>query len=237
MWQRQTDIYVAVVRLPDRPHLRLSGDQVELIPGENHWETRGYEVLRDGKSIALDPIGPGESFALPGGGTYTAIAIERSGLRSQPSQALQLEDAADLRILKSKPTDFSWTRDRFLVHGREASQQEANRSAEAIREIVHLHDGVIHREWHRKGTLTKRHDLNPNGKPIRHLYYKDGKLSRREFHTRDGKHISTEQFDADGYITASTHGSTHWWYERGAPIKFTNGSVTFFTDRERWRKQ
>ena len=51
MWQRSSDLYVAVVRLPDRPDLRISEDGVELIPGENHWETLGYHVFRDGRRI------------------------------------------------------------------------------------------------------------------------------------------------------------------------------------------
>ncbi len=235
IWQRQTDIYMAVIRQPDPPHLRVHEDRVELIPGENHWETRGYELLRDGKTITADPIIPGQSTALPGEGTYTAVAVEWSGLRSHPSYPLKVESAVSLQTLKGKPEDFSWTHDRFLVDGREVSQQDAHRAERSVREIVHRHDGVIHREFLHRALLVERHDLNSAGAPIRRLYYQDGKLTRREFHDHDGKHISTERFDADGYIVESIHGRNRWSYERGQPTKFTNGTVEYVLDGGRWK--
>ena len=39
LYQREVDVYVSVVRLPDPPHLRSTVASTELIPGENHWET------------------------------------------------------------------------------------------------------------------------------------------------------------------------------------------------------
>jgi hypothetical protein len=237
MWQRQTDIYVAVVRHPDRPHLRLRGDRVELIPGENHWETRGYDLLRDGIRITEDLIRPGEVFALPAEGSYAAVSVEWSGLRSPPSRPVRLNAASDLHVLADRPGDFSWTRDRYLADGREVSSEEATRTANVVREIIHLHDGVIHQEWYRNGKLSQRHDLNSDGKAIRRLFYEDGTLTRREYHDRDGGPISTERFDKDGYITESIHGRNHWWYERGAPVRFTNGKETYFAAGDSWQRQ
>ena len=64
IWQRQTDVYIAVIRKPDQPHLRLSGGACELIPGENHWETRGYHVHRNGERITRKELRPGDTLKL-----------------------------------------------------------------------------------------------------------------------------------------------------------------------------
>jgi len=105
--------------------------------------------------------------------------------------------------------------------------------------MVHLHDGVIRRSWHRDGEVAESHDLNVEGKATRRLFYRDGKLTKREYHSRNGYHVSTELFGADGYITESIqHGSRprHWWYEKGVPVKYTRGSDTYVKDGERWIK-
>jgi len=237
MLQRSSDVYVVVIRLPDRPYLRKSGDQVQLIPGENHWETHGYHVFKDGQRITNDPLRPGMSFALPAKGTYTAVAVEWAGLQSKPSLPLTIADRAQLKALSDKPSDFSWTGDRYLVQGNEVSEDEAKLSKEAVQETVHLHDGVIHRTWYRRAEPIARDDLNVEGKPIRRLFYQAGRLAKREYHDRNGNHISTELFGSDGYITESIqHGSRprHWWYERGVPVKYTHGSQTYIKDGKRW---
>ena len=234
MWQRQTDIYVAVVRMPDPPHLRRQDERIELLPGENHWETRGYQVFRDGTPITTGLLPPGKMLEVRGEGTYSAVAVEWSGLKSEPSAALHLDNGAMMHVLPSTPDDFSWTRERYLVDRQEVARPVAEQSAQAVREIVHLQDGVIHREWLSGGQLTERHDLNPDGKPIRRLFYTDGKLSRREYHDADGRQVSTEHFNQEGFITESVIGRSHWWYERGVPIKFTNGSDTFVPKDDHW---
>jgi len=245
MLQRSSDVYVVVIRLPDRPHLRQSAEQVQLIPGENHWETHGYHVFKDDQRITNDPLRPGMSLALPSKGTYTAVAVEWSGLQSKPSLPLEIADRAQgprpagtqLLVLSDKPSDFCWTSDRYFVQGNEVSQEQARQSEEAIAETVHLHDGPIHRTWYRRGEVIARHDLNLEGKAIRQLFYQAGTLCRREYHDRNGNHISTELFDSDGYITESIqHGSRprHWWYERGVPVKYTYGSETYVKDGTRW---
>lgn len=82
--QRQTQIHVAIVCLPDAPHLRLVQDKAELIPGEEHRETFGYHLLRDGKRITTAPLRPGATHELTGPGEYQAIAVEWSGLEGKP---------------------------------------------------------------------------------------------------------------------------------------------------------
>ena len=143
MRQRSSDLYVVVVRLPDRPHLRRSAEEVQLIPGENAWETYGYHVFKDGKKMTGNALRPGASLTLPGNGTYTAVAVEWSGLESQPSLPLTIARGATLTVVSERPSDFSWTRDQYLVQGKEVSEQEAKQSEESVRETIHLHDGVF----------------------------------------------------------------------------------------------
>ncbi len=248
--QAQTDVYVAVVRLPDRPHFRKAENEIELIPSENHWETYGYHIFKDSTKITDNPLRPGESFNFPETGTYTATAVEWSGLESKESLPVKIQNNITLKILHDKPADFSWTYDRWLVDRKEVSEEEAKNSIEAVREIVHLHDGVIHREWYNWGQIIKRYDLNLEWKPIRRLFYQNSKLTRRELHNRDGIHFSTEFFDPDGYITESIqyrmvsgelNEYRHWWYEKGVSVKSvrnsSGGAEIYTKDGNRWLKK
>ncbi len=248
--QAQTDVYVAVVRLPDSPHLRIKDDVIELIPGDNHWETFGYHLFKDGIKITDNPLRPGESMDLSEGGLYTAVSVEWSGLESKESLSLKVREGINLKTLLDKPADFSWTYDRWLKSGKEVSEEDAEQSEEAVREIVHLLDGVIHREWYNWGQISRRYDINLEGKPIRRLFYQNGRLARRELHHRSGMHVSTEFFAPDGYITESiqyrsvngnSYGFNHWWYEKGAPVKNVrkSGERTdiYIKDGNRWLKK
>jgi hypothetical protein len=238
MRQRSSDLYVVVVRLPDRPHLRRSSEEVQLIPAENAWEIHGYHVFKEGKRITGDVLRAGVSLSLPGDGTYTAVAVEWSGLESKPSLPLSLSRGATLTVLSEQPEGFSWTRDRYLAQGKEVSEQEAKGAEQGVRETVHLHDGVIRRAWYRQGQIVESHDLNADAKSIRRLFYEQGRLVRREYHDRDGNHISTEHFGPDGYVSESIqHASTprQWWYERGAPLKYTRGSRVYVKDGMLWK--
>ncbi len=241
--QRSSDIHVAVVRLPDQPYLRKIDDHVELIPGENHWEIHGYSIYRDGKKVSSRPILPGSLVSINRPGKYTAVAIEWSGLESKKSHPLQITGGTTLRVRQDKPSDFSWTVDRWLVAGKEVSAKDATRAIEAVKEIVHRYDGVIQREWSKRGKIVKRHDLNLAGKPTRHLYYQNGRLARREYHKPDGRHVSTEYFAPDGYITESaqyktvdgkSRESSHWWYVKAVPVKNISGGAVFEKDGGRW---
>jgi hypothetical protein len=226
--QRSSDLYTVVIRLPDCPHLRRAEGGIQLIPGENHWETYGYHVFNNGERITATPIRPGGSLELPVSGAYTAVAVEWSGLQSKPSLPFQTHRREVIAVLSDKPDDFSWTR-----------EKRVGQDNETVTEMVHLHDGVIQRSWYRNGQVVKRHDLNAKGQATRRLFYRDGKLARREYHNRDGRHVSTERFGTDGYITESIqHGSRPrcWWYERGAPVKYTRGQETYLKDGDRWIK-
>ena len=235
--QRSSDLYVAVVRLPDRPHLRKSAGAIELIPGESHWETRGYHLARNGQRITDEPLPPGSTLALPGAGTYTAVAVEWSTLQSNESPPLVVRDAGTLKVLSDAPADFSRTRNRYLVDGKEATEAAAHRAEKSVRETVHLDDGVIHREFFRDGEIVERHDLNLDGQPTRKLFYQNGKLAKREYHDRHARHVSTETFAPDGTITESIqHASSprHWRYASAMPTKYSRGSKTYVKKGTRW---
>lgn len=237
MLQRSSDLYAVVVRLPDPPHLRRSGEEVHLIPGENHWETYGYHVFKDGKKITKAPIRQDTSLALPGEGAYTVVAVEWSGLESKPSLPLAIQSETTLTVLSEQPNDFSWTRERYLVKGEEASKKLAEQADEAVQETIHLYDGTIQRTWYRQGEVVQSHDLNLEGKAIRRLFYERGKFAKREYHDRNENHVSTELFGSDGYMTESIqHGSRprHWWYERGVPAKYARGAQVYVKDGTRW---
>ncbi len=223
MWQRRTDVYIAVCRDPDRPWLRRPGDRVQLIPGELHFETAGYRILRDGEPVADDLVAPGASIELEPG-EYTAVAVEHSGLESEASNDLRLREAVTLNVLAEKPEDFSWTRDRWLIGEERVEKEAAMAAPEAVREIVHRYDGVIHREWYEDGALVRRHDIDDTGFAVRRLFYEDGRLVRREYHTAEYGLQTYEDFDEDGFITHDGFNRKgrpwdEWWYIKGTPVK------------------
>jgi hypothetical protein len=187
--------------------------------------------------VSPDLITSDEALPLSGTGIYTARAVEWSGLRSAPSLPLEVMAPTPLHVHAEIPAEFSWTHERHLVDGREVSRESALQAREAVREIVHRHDGTIHREWLSQGVVTVRHDLNPQGQAIRRLQFEEGRLSVREYWDRDDERVSTERFDAEGFITASIHGRNCWTYERGAPVRFTNGTEVYSRQGSRWVKE
>lgn len=238
LYQRQTDCYIVVTRLPFRPHLRLNDGVVQLIPGEHHWETRGYRVLHDGEPIDKKLLHAGDSFELTRSGKYTAAAVEWSGLKSPPSLPLHIERATSGKVLQRVPDNFSWTRHRWTVQAKGVDSHQAASAPQATMELVHLHDGVIAREqWH-AGSRVSRVDFNEEGKPIRHQYFKNGKLQRRVFVNVHGLRVSDEHYGEDGfktqyvkYYASPRHHDgidRHWWFDRGRPIKYVeSGKVVF----------
>ena len=244
-WLRRQQVFMTVVRSPDPPHLRLKDGRVELIPGENHWETFGYHVLRDGAPITRAPIRPGATLKLTRPGVYTAIAEEWSDLKSKPSLPLKLEKGFALAVLTDKPTDFSWTVDRWKLGRKQVAEAEALKAAKATKEIVHRHEGVIHLEFFENGRRTARHDLNDKGQATRVLTYKDGKLASREY--RHGPRTSVEHFGPDGYKTHDAQWYvkrggpkrpySKWWFERGIPVKRWLGGRVYVKKGDEWVRQ
>lgn len=129
------------------------------------------------------------------------------------------------------------TGDRYLAEGVEVSEHEAKRPGYAVQETIHLHDGVIRRAWYRQGKIVESRGFNAAGQAIRRLFHEQGRLARREYHGRNGNHISTERFGPDGRITESIqHGSTprHWWYDGGVPLSCARGPQAYLKDGARW---
>ena len=160
-----------------------------------------------------------------------------------------------MRLRVDKPADFSWITERWVVEDEEAATEQARSAAQAVRELRHRVDGLLHREWYQGGRIVRRYDLNPQGKAIRRLFYQDGKLAWREYHHRDGWRTSIERFDSEGYISESiqfrlTDGQSteysHYWYERGMPVRYVGEDVRhsaplgpglYMKEGERWVKQ
>ena len=230
--QRMTDIHLVVVRLPDRPHLRMSRDLIELIPGENHRETFGYHLLLGDERITKQTLAPGASFTLEKAGLWRAVAVEHSGIESKPSLPVNLP-AGKITILKTIPSDFSWT---------------STRERDGVVETIHLHDGIIRREWFTDGVLMRCHDLNAMGKATRRINYKNGLISTREYYRPDDHLVSRETFDKYGsvdkqirFLPEPNRGPRDipretWYYDRGMPtrhIKHDSGRE-YFKRENRW---
>ena len=228
LYQRQTDVYVSVVRLPDPPHLRRTAAGAELIPGESHWETYGYRLERDGERTGGEPLRPGHAVTLDRDGVYRAIAVEWSGLEGKPSLPVQLRPGTRLTVLRDKPDGFSRTTRVWLVDGTEVNERRARAAETAVCEVRHLYDGVIRRERFERGVLMAAEDLNADGVATRRVTYRSGKLRTREY-WRPGQRgpISREIFGADGFKTDEIrwrYGGQkdeyeHWYYNRGWPIR------------------
>lgn len=230
--QRQTDVYVAFVRKPDRPHVRLQRGVLEIIPGEHHAEIRGYRLLCDGRPTGKQPIRPGDEFSISQAGRYTAVAVEWSGLESEPSLPLDVAAVRDQlsgRALAVKSDDFSWTFELWAD------------KAKTLRVTGHVHDALIRREWFRQGVILRREDLNADGNAIRRIEYKDGKMAVREYHTNQGVRVSREVFAPDGYITETIRYNSadgreidHWWFEKGWPVKQVRGGREYVRRDDRF---
>jgi len=239
MRQRQTDVYVVVVRRPDRPWLRMHDESLELIPGEEHFETYGYHVLCGDQRITADPLRAGDQLALTPG-KYRAVAVEQSGLESDPSQPAEVTGSTTLHVLAEPPSDFSWTSDRWLIQWQKAPAETAKRAPEAVRQIVHLYDGGVHEEWYENGVLAQRRDIGLVGDAIRRTSYRDGKLATRDYYNREDVLLSRELFDADGFITdwvrfqpdGSEQG--HWGYDRGMPVREVRAGTEYVKRGDRF---
>ncbi len=258
-FQRRTDVYVAVVRKPDRPLLRFSESgetMIELIPGENHWEIRGYYIFVDGKKLNEEPLAPGEIISLgyaSSGNAHLhveAAAVEWSGLESDRSIALDTvgrgKGKRTLEVLKEAPKDFSWTYECFVAAGREMSPQRAKGFDSYTKNIIHIYYGLIAKEQYANNAIVLREDFNELGQATRRLHYSKGILTRREYFNRDNVRVSEEIFDLQGYIVESRSWAydlylndmileepyleNQWFYEKGMPVRLKGSdSYNHFT--------
>ncbi|MGI5817716.1 MAG: hypothetical protein ACOX9R_06405 [Armatimonadota bacterium] len=231
--QRQTDVYISVVRLPDPPWLREVEGGVELIPGENHRETFGYHLLRDGERVTAEPLRPGEQTALQPG-TWLAVAVEWSGLEGIPSPETVVEAETRLTVPPAIPDDFSWIVEQWRVEERPSDRVEALAADRATREVHQRAEGLFRIESHEQGLLTYAEDVNTEGFACRRETYAGGTLSKREIWqpmvgTADRLRTS-ELFTPAGFKTEEMHFGypetdgppvvvDHWWYQDGWPVR------------------
>ena len=213
-FQRQTDVYVTVARLPDAPVLRGDisagfGPFLEMIPGENHREIRGYKLYKNSmpypslpEITSIEHWSPpkdglpdnGQTIFLPGttvtippnnAGTFTIAAVEYSGLESKPSNAVSIDDSLEwtINILDAKPADYEWTTVSWQANGLA--------STEAIATSIETPDGskiVTHKgEEPNYGTLCLIQTVKYAYGNIVHIFDYDyeGTITRKQYYNTD----------------------------------------------------
>ena len=205
---------------------------MQLIPGENHRETFGYHLLRDGERVTEEPLRPGEEITLQPG-AWQAVAVEWSGLEGLASRKVRIEAPARLTVLAEIPEDFSWIVDQWRVQDRFCTRDEGLAAPEATREVLQRAEGVFRVERYERGTLVYAEDVNADGFACRRDGYADGVLAAREiWQPMEGAspRIRTRELYApDGFITEEMHFGypepdepvvvDHWWYDRGMPVR------------------
>ncbi|MDP6114561.1 MAG: hypothetical protein QGF00_29590 [Planctomycetota bacterium] len=240
LYQRQTNCYIVVARLPDRPHLRMSGGKVQLIPGESHWETQGYRLFKNGKALSTEPFKPGAAFEIDVPGEYTASAVEWSGLESQKSLPLRVQGKSSGMVFEEAPKDFSWTTRSWQVDGKTVTETDAMKAPQSTMELMHLHDGRIATEKWQSGRRATHVDYNGDGKPLRFQEFENEKLKKQVYKTPDGVLSSEEFYGPDGFKTEYIKHdirparigrvSRHWWYKRGRPVKVIRGGKVIYDE-------
>lgn len=243
--QRQTDVYMSVVRRPDAPWLRLTEGVLEVIPGENHRETAGYRLERDGAPLGDEPLTPGTEQALEAG-TYRALAVEWSGLVGLPSPEVTVPAGTRLRILAEIPEDFAWVVDEWRMGDREVTREEALAAPQAEHRLRHRLEGVFRIERYEGGRLVSAEDVNADGFACRRESYAEGLLAERQTWepTEPPRLRARELFAPDGYKTEEMHFGypdprtptevDHWWYDHGWPLRRVQGGVTWEKRGDDW---
>ena len=238
--QRQTDVYVVVVRQPDAPWLRQHEQAVELIPGEEHYETKGYHLYRDGKQVTRDPVQPGEAIDLPAG-EYRATAIEYCGLQSPQSNQIAVSEDARLRVLTDAPEDFSWFRREFFIDGSQVADVSLLEGRSFEKRVIHrASKRTLRTERFEGGELVARLDFGGHKHATRRRYYEDGRLKVREYFGPENAVCSREVFDEAGDVVTWTtfapdgRETNHWRYTAGMPVLQRRKGVEYIKRGERF---
>ncbi len=247
--QRQTDVYMSVIRRPDPPWLREREGVMQLIPGENHRETFGYHLLRDGARLTDEPLRPGTEMTLQPG-AWQAVAVEWSGLEGAPSDEIAVEAEMPLNVLATIPDDFSWIIEQWRVGDRLCSEAEALAAEQATREFVQRAEGLFRIERYERGALTSAEDVNADGFACRRDTYDAGTLTMREIWqpmaSSDPRLRTREIYTPDGFITETISfgypdsdgppvAVDHWWYDEGMPVRRERyGGATWEKQGEDW---
>ena len=251
LYQKQTDLYISVVRLPDRPFLRVNNNIIELIPGENHFETIGYIIMRSDKELNNEPLPPGSRILLPSPGKYFAVAVEQSGLKSLKSQPIEIEQPLPLKILANSPGKFSWTSTVWKTGREIVSKETAMSAASAVCETHHIYDGMIKKEYFNYGDRIRAEDLNQDKKVTRKLEFIHGYMKSREYFSTSGERVSLELFNSQGQKeeevrwdlnTQKRQGRYpelhHWYFKNNIPQNYSQrgGKNVYKNENGKWLK-
>jgi hypothetical protein len=246
--QRQTDVYISVVRLPDPPMLRERDGAVQLIPGENHREVFGYHLLSDGERVTQEPLRPGLEMELAPG-AWQAVAVEWSGLEGVPSSELTVAAPIGLEVLADEPEDFTWVVEQWRVGEGLCVREEALAAPEATREFIQRAEGVFRTERYERGVLVSAEDVNAEGFACRRESYADGKLASREtwqpVQVGDHRLRTRELFAPDGYKTQEINFGypesfgppvpvSTTWFDHGWPIRQETLAATWEKQGDDW---
>lgn len=190
--QRGRDVHGVAVRRPDRPWLLPVRGGVQLIPGDAHHETGG--------------------FANPG--RYQAIAVEWSGLESEPSAALTLTAAAaaseSIREIVHRYGGViarEWYRKGVLTQ-----RHDLNHEGKAIRRLSF-----------EVGKISCRDYFNREGEHVsREVFAPDGSIAERIMMAKYGN---------------TTGEADHWWFERGTPVRRVAGRTETLKEGDQWTQK
>ena len=225
-YQKRPDLYFAIVKKPDQPTLRFDHNKVQLIPGENHAEIKGYKLLLDGRIISNKLYKPKNGLIyLEQSGNLSAIAVEFSGLESESSEPIYVTANTKLVVLKEIPYNFSFLYSKWYANDLELSKNEARKARFFQKETIHIKDGLLWKEWFGKyGRKLKEISYSDIGNPVRILDYQKRKMVKRTFLYNSGRIKSVEYFDDDGFITEQIFyrkeaDEIHWWFQLGTPQK------------------
>jgi hypothetical protein len=243
LYQRQTNCYIVVGRMPDPPSLRLVNGMIQLIPGENHWETRGYRLFRNGNPLSGELLKAGAGFEISESGEYHASAVEWSGLESPKSLPINLSGQSTGLVLEDVPEDFSATVRVWEVDGKTIPKADAMKAAQASMQLIHSHDGMIATEIWKNGQRVSHVDYNDGGKPIRFQEFSESKLKKQVYQTPEGDLASEEFYGADGFKTDYIkyeirpgrigQVARRWTYKQGRPVSMIHGGQVIFDKTKR----
>ena len=213
--QRQTDLFVSVVRLPDSPYLRIEGGSIELIPGENHYETKRIRDLQRQCSNRLVPLSiSGTTVSVGDAGTYTARAVEHSGLKGRISNQLVVTTTSNsIDVLSAKPANFDWTYKLWSSPRRKYREQLYwdPATATGVSSTIHLGEvpnlfgifAMTHQDIYANGLLTQRNFVKTSDTPTlnapitRKIYYNTSGFRIKQEYYRDNLMVSEEIFNGD----------------------------------------
>jgi hypothetical protein len=190
-YQQQTDAYVCIVRKPDAPYLHEDGSQMELVPGENHRETAGYRIFKLGVDSVYTLISgaaliqPGASFTLSVAGTYTARAVEKSGLEGYESNAFVTTTSRSLNVLGAIPVGFSWFTDEWKVSGSVVTESQAKAAAVSSHLTSHRSEGLLSTETWNLAKLIQRDTQDYFGVVCKKEYYSENTAGVNRIHLRE----------------------------------------------------